>query len=890
MAKFLYKSRDNRELKELSKVWVCAHPNDIFSFVENDVDKILSLANCAIYYDGEPCEEYSKEELLDYLSYMQLFIVVVTRSFLCEENRALSIELAYALENHIPILPLVSDPSLSDLFNQKCGNIQYVSLDNNDETTVSSDEKLKKFFSVVLLKDEITKKIKESFDAYVFLSYRKKDRKYANELMKLIHQNDFCRDIAIWYDEFLTPGENFNEEIFNTIKKSELFIIAVTPNVLEDGNYIISIEYPFAVKNGLSVLPAEMITTDKKELKEKFGLIIDPTNAYDNVALSLELKNGLSHLSIRSNDNDPNHIYLIGLAYLTGVDVEINRERALLLISSASEQGNVDATEKLIYMYSYGDGVKQDISIASSMAIRFVEQTHKLYLSEKDEESYDRYMKAFYLLIDLFKRGSKSVKALETSKYYYDVTKKYLSKHNENSIRKFLHSIYIKGVCYSIVGDYPNAKKCYEEYLKKEESLLPDNLSKLDTTRIYIYIKLAAYLYNLAFRSRSISFINKAISSLNSLEKQDLTINETVFVSSCYSELSKLNHIFSLEKSLNFANKSKDLLISIQDKTKPDFQAGELANIYSQIAKLLNELGRKNDADECMKEAYQNALTYYEKTNDIYAKENLATINYLRAKLAHANQELEVAKNYFYSALKMFEEVIQICNSIFSLNYKSIILSYLSKIAKVEDKKQESISLMKTRIELLKEILKDMSNPIIHLQLGQAYFDYFLENESILDKQEQFEILTNAVKEFDYVAEYSEEQSNYRNAAKAYKLHGDCAGEMGLNLVKCKSYYKSLEYYVGIIYKTDQEKEIVISICDYLLNENYNKDETKEMLLVQSRYVMQLLKKFPNDEKLQTKLKSINEEIYKLNQISKEQEEDFDDEIYRKIVEEVFNE
>ena len=93
-------------------------------------------------------------------------------------------------------------------------------------------------------------------------------------------------------------------------------------------------------------------------------------------------------------------------------------------------------------------------------------------------------MKSFYLLIDLFKRGSKSVKALETSKYYYDVTKKYLSKHNENSIRKFLHSIYIKGVCYSIVGDYPNAKKCYEEYLKKEESLLPDNLSKLDTTRI----------------------------------------------------------------------------------------------------------------------------------------------------------------------------------------------------------------------------------------------------------------------------------------------------------------------------------------------------------------------------------------------------------------------
>ena len=43
---------------------------------------------------------------------------------------------------------------------------------------------------------------RHAFDAYIFLSYRKKDRRYANELMRLIHNNPECRDIAIWFDEF----------------------------------------------------------------------------------------------------------------------------------------------------------------------------------------------------------------------------------------------------------------------------------------------------------------------------------------------------------------------------------------------------------------------------------------------------------------------------------------------------------------------------------------------------------------------------------------------------------------------------------------------------------------------------------------------------------------
>ena len=70
-----------------------------------------------------------------------------------------------------------------------------------------------------LVSDEMAEKVRAAFDAYIFLSYRKKDRKYANELMRLIHKNDFCRDIAIWYDEYLVPGEDFNNAITEALKR-----------------------------------------------------------------------------------------------------------------------------------------------------------------------------------------------------------------------------------------------------------------------------------------------------------------------------------------------------------------------------------------------------------------------------------------------------------------------------------------------------------------------------------------------------------------------------------------------------------------------------------------------------------------------------------------------
>ena len=138
------------------------------------------------------------------------------------------------------------------------------------KTAISYEEKLKKYLQSVLVSNELADRVRAAFDAYVFLSYRKKDRHHANELMRIIHNIPGCRDIAIWFDEFLSPGESFRSNIESAMTKSQLFTLLVTPNLLEDGNYVMLEEYPMAIKAKMSILAAEMEKTNIRDLQQRY--------------------------------------------------------------------------------------------------------------------------------------------------------------------------------------------------------------------------------------------------------------------------------------------------------------------------------------------------------------------------------------------------------------------------------------------------------------------------------------------------------------------------------------------------------------------------------------------------------------------------------------------
>ena len=217
MANLKYKAKGNSP-KGKSKVYFCCHEDDFEKYFESISNEVLSICDCAVWYaDGSIVRD---EDFLNDLAQMQLFVIPVTTGLLCTESAALKVDFKVATDVHIPVLPIMQEKGLEKLFSEKLGNLQFLERNQEDSTAISYEDKLKKYLESVLIGNDLVEKIRSSFDAYVFLSYRKKDRKYAQELMRLIHKNEFCRDIAIWYDEFLTPGEDFNDSIRDALKKS----------------------------------------------------------------------------------------------------------------------------------------------------------------------------------------------------------------------------------------------------------------------------------------------------------------------------------------------------------------------------------------------------------------------------------------------------------------------------------------------------------------------------------------------------------------------------------------------------------------------------------------------------------------------------------------------
>ena len=357
---FSYKTRGDVSPQGMQKVYFTCHPEDFSLYFEKIREEILSRQNCAVFY-LEPGKEPEDIETYRFdLSQMQLFVVPVTTKLLTRENRAMDFEIPFAIEKHIPVLPIMEEGGLDELFNRKFGDLQYLDPNARDLTAISYDEKLTKYLESVIVGDELAKKVRAAFDAYIFLSYRKKDRKYANEMMKIIHSNPICRDIAIWYDEFLTPGENFNDAIKAALEKSDLFALAVTPNLVNEINYILNVEYPMARELNKDILPAEMLPTDREKLREMYTDIPEVVGTDDAEKLTERLLSLLKNIAITANDSDPQHNFFIGLAYLNGIDVEVNHERAVELITSAAEAGLTEAMGKLVAMYRGGEGVERD--------------------------------------------------------------------------------------------------------------------------------------------------------------------------------------------------------------------------------------------------------------------------------------------------------------------------------------------------------------------------------------------------------------------------------------------------------------------------------------------------------------------------------------------------
>lgn len=379
MAVLCVESRDRIDLGKKPRIYFTCHPDDFSRCFYQIRQDLLNVQDCAIYYTEDMTAVFTQEELDTDLGRSNLFVVPVTFKLLSTPNRAMDQDIPYAKQAHIPILPFMMEPGIDEFYAKpdKFGAIQYLKPNSADSTEIAYEQKLKNYLSSVLISDALAERVRAAFDVYIFLSYRKKDRRYANELMRLIHSNPQCRDIAIWFDEFLTPGENFRDSISKIMNNSQLFMLLVTPNLLEEPNFVMAEEYPAAQKAGLEILPAEMVDTDHAALQEKYRNIPDCVNLNHEEFHARLLDSIIQHAT--EANNTPEHNYLIGLAYLDGIDVEVDRKYALELITSAAESGLPEAMDKLYTIYSQGIGTKPDYQQVIKWLGRYLDYTREHY-------------------------------------------------------------------------------------------------------------------------------------------------------------------------------------------------------------------------------------------------------------------------------------------------------------------------------------------------------------------------------------------------------------------------------------------------------------------------------------------------------------------------------
>ena len=365
-----YITRGNSSPRGKSKVYFSYHPQDR-GYLEHISSLLLEKQDCAVYYyDYEQLGEPDREKLGALLDEMQLMVILVTSKYLSQENNAFAFEFSYAMDRHIPLLPLLQSSDLAQEFNQKCGNLQFLDENTEDKTAISFEEKLEKYLSDVLISPETTERIQKAFRAYVFLSYRKKDRAHAQKLMRLIHDDPRCRDIAIWYDEFLVAGEPFDTAIMDALSKSDLFTLLVTPNLVNEENYVKQYEYPAAREKKKSIIAAESVPTDRELLQKDFEDVPRCIDAGDSEKIPEEI---LHKLDIAPQTEDtPEHIYLMGLAYLGGIDVEKNSDMAVSLITAAADSGYGEAMKKLADMFFNGIGVEISMERAAFWQEKYV--------------------------------------------------------------------------------------------------------------------------------------------------------------------------------------------------------------------------------------------------------------------------------------------------------------------------------------------------------------------------------------------------------------------------------------------------------------------------------------------------------------------------------------
>ena len=352
------------------------------SYYSNEMADIIleCYAHYEVFFESEDRALKDKfiNQIIDesFIDSCELVVPIITKNFLSGDDKVCRKELSFAIASEKNILPIVIGDIDESIFNNEFGEHHLLYIEDS------------------LFKEKLNHYINEFFDPYmlvsespwggqlpsnpsIFLSYRKKDYHKGLEILQTIHGIVGFEVLTVWFDQFLIPGENFNDLINEKLMDAEFVVMCITKNSLEEDNYVSKIEYPLAKKLGKEILPVVVEEVDVDLLEKLYPEIGPLVDIEDIDALRLRIKTVVSKLNINLLDKSPAQLGELGHAYLEGKGVERNLELGLKLTREAASLGYPVSCERLGRILSgqypglveidYEEAVKWfDLSLSSS--------------------------------------------------------------------------------------------------------------------------------------------------------------------------------------------------------------------------------------------------------------------------------------------------------------------------------------------------------------------------------------------------------------------------------------------------------------------------------------------------------------------------------------------
>ena len=256
-----YISVKNEKGSDELKILISMHSVDRCIYLERLINGITQSISCTVCYSPFPADGMNTD-----LSGIDLVIAGVTEKYITWSNSGFVSEVLPALSAEVPVLPVMLEKGIVNLFNTRVGKLHYIESVGQE----LSQEALGQINSYILSLGSNDNAFGDKRKPGIFISYRKRDINELQRFIALIDAHPERERVCLWYDTGLKPGDNYQLTIEERLKSCDLFLMLVTPNVLEPDNYVMRVEYPMAVKEKKHILPVIMQKTDLNELYRLF--------------------------------------------------------------------------------------------------------------------------------------------------------------------------------------------------------------------------------------------------------------------------------------------------------------------------------------------------------------------------------------------------------------------------------------------------------------------------------------------------------------------------------------------------------------------------------------------------------------------------------------------